>query len=103
MSIKRQYLKSKNICKVTFKFPKEMAESASTVHLVGDFNNWDVNASPMKKLKDGSFTANIDLERGREYQFRYFIDQESWQNDSEADKYTPSAYGDAENSVIVIA
>ncbi len=102
MSLKKQYLKSKNVCKVTFRLPKEAAPNASTVHLVGDFNDWDANACPMKKLKNGSFTVNLDLERGKEYQFRYCVDQESWENDWEADKYVPSSVGGVDNSVVIL-
>ena len=102
MSIKKQYLKSKSFCKVTFKFPKEAANSASKIHIVGEFNNWDISCNPMKRLKDGSFTAVIDLDKGKEYQFRYLIDDTNWENDVDADKYVPTPYGDSENSVVVI-
>ncbi len=52
MSIKKQYLKKRNVCKVTFRLAKkETATKASTFHLVGDFNNWDEKSHPMKKLK----------------------------------------------------
>ncbi|MFQ5795757.1 MAG: isoamylase early set domain-containing protein [Candidatus Bipolaricaulia bacterium] len=79
-----------------------MAESARTVHIVGEFNGWDAQATPMKRLKNGSFTATIDLELGREYQFRYLIGGESWENDWNAEKYAPTSYGDSKNSVIVV-
>ncbi|MRR14213.1 glycoside hydrolase [archaeon] len=100
MSIKKQAKKSG--CKVTFQLPKEMALKAKDVRLVGDFNSWDTNATPMKKQKDGSFSTTLDLEPGHEYQYRYLIDGTKWENDSCADKYVPSPFGGAENSVIVI-
>lgn len=75
---------------------------ARTVHVVGEFNNWDVYATPMKRLKNGSFTVTINLEQGREYQFRYLIDEMSWENDWDADKYLPSHFGNCENSVVVV-
>jgi 1,4-alpha-glucan branching enzyme len=102
MSIKKQYLKSKLICKVTFKLPKEAAGSAKTVHVVGDFNGWSAYADRMKSLKNGAFTATIDLELNREYQFRYLIDGKNWENDLNADKYVTTIYGDSENSVVVV-
>lgn len=101
MSLKKQNLKSKPVCKVTFKLPGEAAPNAKVAHVVGDFNSWSETTHPMKKLKDGSFTATVDLEQGREYQFRYLIDETSWENDGEADKYVPSPYGNQENSVVV--
>lgn len=102
MSLKKQFLKSKPVCKVTFRLPKKAAKAAKTVHVVGEFNNWDVYATPMKSLKNGSFTVTIDLEQGREYQFRYLLDEISWENDWDADKYLPSHFGNCENSVVVV-
>jgi 1,4-alpha-glucan branching enzyme len=100
--IKKQYLKSKEVCKVTFKIPPEIVESAKSVNIVGEFNNWSFSANPMKKLKSGDFKTIIDLENGKEYQFRYLLDNDNWKNESEADKFVPSPYGDSENSVIIV-
>lgn len=102
MSLKKQFLKSKPFCKVTFSLPKEAVAQAKKVSLVGDFNGWDTNATPMKKQKDGGFSVSLNLDQGREYQFRYLIDDARWENDWCADKYVPSALGDAENSVLVL-
>ena len=102
MIIKKQFLKNRPVCKVTFGLPGEMINDAASAYLVGEFNNWALNATPMKKLKDGSFTVTVDLEKGREYQFRYLINQTQWENASNADKYVPTPFGDAENSVIVV-
>ena len=102
MSLKKQYLKTRPVCKVTFRLPKELANGAETACLVGDFNNWDQAAEPMKRLKDGSFTVTINLPRHKEYQFRYFLDGQTWQNDNAADRYIPSGAGNDENSVVEI-
>jgi 1,4-alpha-glucan branching enzyme len=102
MSIKKQFLKRKPVCKVTFRIPEEIGNSAETAHVVGEFNNWDFSSTPMKKLKTGDFTATLDLEKGREYQFRYLLDQKNWENDMDADKFEPSPFGDSENSVLVV-
>lgn len=102
MSIKKKFLKGKPVCKITFEVPKELANSAKSVHLVGDFNNWNPTASPMKATKEGKFTATMDLESGKEYQFRYLIDEARWENEKEADKFVPTIYGDSDNSVVVV-
>ena len=102
MGIQKKFLKTKPVCKVTFIMPKEAVESAEKVHLVGDFNNWEKQAMPLKKLKTGIFKITVDLPRDREYQFRYIVDNTKWENDWEADKYVPSPYGDAENSVVIV-
>ncbi len=101
MSIKKQYLKTKPACKVTFILTKGMAKSAGSVSLVGEFNGWDTSANPMKQQKDGSFNVTLNLEKGREYQFRYLLDGAIWENDDAADKYVPTQYGH-DNSVVVV-
>ena len=102
MIVKKQYLKSKPFCKVTFGLPAELTADARTAHLVGEFNDWDVTATPMKKLKNGAFTVTLDLETGREYQFRYLIDELQWENAWNADRFMPTPFGDSTNSVVVV-
>lgn len=102
MSIKKQFLKSKPVCKVSFKVSKEMANGASKVNLAGDFNQWNETSDEMNALKDGSFSLSVDLESGREYQFRYILDGTTWINDEAADAYKSSGFAGTENSVIVI-
>ena len=102
MSIKKQYLKTKPVCKVTFRIPENMGNGAQAAHVVGEFNDWSLSAHPMRRLKNGTFTATIDLAKDSEYEFRYLLDEGIWQNDPSADKLVPSPYGDSENSVVVI-
>jgi 1,4-alpha-glucan branching enzyme len=102
MSIKKQYLKSKPVCKVTFSIDPEVINDAKEVAILGEFNNWDPSENPMRKLKDGSFTKTIDLETGHDYQFRYLIDGNRWVNESEADKFTYSGVASEQNSVITL-
>ena len=73
VGIKKQYLKSKNSCKVTFRLPRVAAPDAKSVCIVGDFNNWSIHANPMKKLKNGNYTITLELETGREFEFRYLV------------------------------
>ncbi len=100
MSIKKQYLKTGPICKVTFRLTKEEACDAKRVFLVGEFNNWNEADTPMKALKKGGFTLTLDLDTGREYQFRYFFDRLFWGNDPEADRYEYSSFGNCQNSIV---
>jgi 1,4-alpha-glucan branching enzyme len=102
MGIQKRFLKSKPICKVTFTMPKEAIREAKRVHIVGDFNDWKRKATPMKKLKSGSYKIVVDLPCGREYQYRYLIDGKIWENDWAADRYAPSPFYDADNSVVIV-
>ena len=99
MSIEKKFLKAKPVCKVKFSLEGEQYQNASSVLLVGDFNNWKIGETPMKKAKTGSWSVSCDLETGREYQFRYLIDGNNWENDPQADSYVPSGLG-SENSVL---
>ena len=100
MSLKKKFLKSKPLCKVTFTLPAEVVDNAKKVNLVGEFNEWNLDtAETMRKLKDGSYTRTLDLEVGRAYQFRYLVDGDTWINDTEADAYVPSGLGE-ENCVV---
>lgn len=102
MSLTKQFLKSKPVVKVTFSVPAEAAEGAKAVAVLGEFNAWSAEAAPLKKQKDGSFKGLLELEVGKEYQFRYLVDGEKWVNDYEADKYVPSPVSLEENSVVVL-
>ena len=101
MTIKKQHLKTKPICRTTFRIPEEAFPNAEKAHLVGDFNGWDKTATPMKKLKSGAFSVTVDLAKDQEFQFRYLIDDGNWQNEAEADKTAPTEFGGEENSVVV--
>jgi 1,4-alpha-glucan branching enzyme len=100
MSLKKKFLKSKPRCKVTFSLSKEQAKDAGKVSVVGEFNNWETAATPLHRQKDGSFSATLDLETDREYQFRYLIDGEIWISDPEADRFAFSPFGDCDNAVV---
>ena len=100
--IKKEYLEGGNVCKVTFKLPKIAAPDAKRVCIVGDFNNWNIRANPMKRLENGDFEISLKIEPKKEYQFRYFIDESKWENDWNADKYVKSPLGDSDNSVVVV-
>lgn len=101
--LKKQFLKKKSLCKVTFVLPAKACEAATSVKLVGDFNEWNTEAAvELKGLKTGDFKAVVSLETGKDYQFRYLIDGEKWENDWEADEYITNEHG-TENSVVVLS
>jgi 1,4-alpha-glucan branching enzyme len=96
--LKKQTLKVRPVCKVTFALPESI--KAETAYLVGDFNNWDEKATPMKRAKkDAPFTITLELATGKEYQFRYLVNGTEWHNDWHADKYVPNPFS-GDNSVV---
>lgn len=102
MSIKKKYAKTKGVCTVTFDLTKPANDEVETVYVVGEFNNWSESATPMKRKRNGNFSATVDLTQGREYQFRYLYDDGHWENDTDADKDVESPFPDTRNSVIIV-
>lgn len=95
--LKKQNGRGKSV-KVTFSLPTEI--QGENAYLVGDFNNWDEQATPMKHDGAKGFSATVMLEKGREYQFRYLIDGREWHNDWQADTYVPNPFS-GDNSVVI--
>ncbi len=102
MAITKKYSTDKSECKVTFKISKDIGHKYKIAQIVGDFNDWNTQATPMNKSKkDGSFTISLKLPKNNEYQFRYLLDNEKWINDDDADKQVPTYFMDSENSVVM--
>jgi len=103
MALKKQFLKNKRSCKVTFELPKEAADNAQTIQLLGDFNEWRLDSCYLLKTKAGDFSATLELPTGKDYQFRYLIDSHTWINDWDADRYEFNPVGNCENSVLALS
>ena len=100
--IKKQYLKGKSVCKVTFTLPTEAAVDAKEVRILGEFNDWNwEKSSPMKALKT-EFKTTLELPTGQPYQLRYMIDNERWENDWNADDYVTTPFLGVTNSVVIV-
>jgi 1,4-alpha-glucan branching enzyme len=94
--IKKRFFKTKDECEITFEFN---APEANNVALMGDFNNWE--PVPMKKAKAAKapFRTKVRVPKEGQFQFRYLINGETWENDEAADAYWANGY-DADNSVV---
>ena len=91
--ITKQHLKSRPVCKVTFELSPEY--EADTLALIGSFNDWA--PVPFKKLKNGKWKLQLELEPGQQMQFRYqgtTGERMWWDNDPAADRQIPNEYGD---------
>jgi 1,4-alpha-glucan branching enzyme len=97
--LKKTYTKTRRSCRVTFKLNPEA--EAGSVALLGEFNSWDETSHPMKKLKDGSFSATVSLPAGHDYRFRYLLDGEQWVNEPEADSVIENRFGSTDSVVTV--
>lgn len=100
MSLKKTFSADGKTCTVTFSVNPTAAAGASKITLVGEFNNWDKEAAPMKKAADGSFSVKEKLDVNKQYQFRYLLDGNTWINDWKADTYVRSELANDDNSVV---
>ncbi len=72
---------------------------ADKICVVGDFNEWQPNTTPLMCDRDGIWRATLDLPSSRVYEFRYLMDG-VWHTDSHADGLADSPFG-SQNSVVV--
>lgn len=89
--------------KINFTIPADIANGASSAFVLGDFNNWDVNkGTVLKKQKDGSLKAAVELEAGKEYAYRFLLDNGIWVNDTNADAYIFDSYFQVDNCLVKV-
>ena len=100
--IEKKYLKTKPLCKVKFALPNSAVATAKSVCVVGDFNDWDLKANPMRKQKSGLFASTVNLKIHNQYQFRYVLDGHIWLNDDEADGFVASNISMEKNGVLAL-
>jgi len=98
MAIKKQFIKTKPVCKVTFSIE---AKEANTAAVIGDFNNWNASEGELTKLKNGTFKSTFDLPKENSFEFKYLVDG-TFLNDPEADSYRWNEFANAENSVLEV-
>ncbi len=97
--ISKTFIKTERglVARVTFTLSQSFW--ADTIHLVGDFNNWNRSSHPFQRDHEGRWALTVVLEVGRVYQFRYFCDGE-WMNESQADAYVHNPHG-SDNFLVV--
>jgi hypothetical protein len=79
-----------------------VAPSASRVSLVGDFNNWDPAATPLRPTRrsGGVWTISVPLAVGR-HQYAFIVDGTRWMTDPTAPTAVEDDFG-VPNSVITV-
>ena len=101
MALLKKYSANKKTCHVTFILPREIGANFEEISVVGDFNDWDPHANRMTENQpDGSYSTTINLEAGKEYQFKYLLDGDQWLNEPDADKQVDTYISNSKNSVI---
>lgn len=101
MSIQKQVIPEKGVCKVFFKFNSYLADEGTKIAIVGDFNDWNPRKNKMKRTKIGDFVSSIQIPLDNVYQFRYLINDDRWEADKEADGLI-EPYTKTINSLIIV-
>ncbi len=88
---------------IIFTLPAEAVAEATEGLLLGDFNNWNAEEGiTLKKQKDGSLKAVVQLEAGKTYQYRYLLNDGRWENDYYAQNYVPVSGLHIDNCLITV-
>jgi len=80
---------------VTFSLPEPAG--VTTAWVAGDWNDWSLHADRMKPNDEGVLECTLALEPGRSYRFRYYLGDERWENDWNADSYVDNEFGGADS------
>ncbi len=89
----------RNSSKVSVTFEASGHDGAQSIAVVGDFNAWDPTKHTMKRRKDGQWSATIRLAKNDRYAFRYLVDGETWETDTESDATEANRFGSM-NSIV---
>jgi hypothetical protein len=76
-----------------------VAPGAAHVSVVGDFNQWNPTAVPLRRLSDGTWIADVPLVPGR-YAYAFVVDGKL-EADPTAPRATDSDFGVA-NSIVMV-
>ena len=70
------------LIKVHFTLPATYVAGATEGFLLGEFNEWNPQeAVALQKIDAGSMKAELKLEAGKSYQYRYLLNDGRWVND----------------------
>lgn len=78
-----------------------IAPQAARVSVVGDFNGWDLGATPAEKQADGTWTTFVSLRPGR-HVYSFVVDGTHFISDPAAPMAPDDGYGQ-KNSVVVVS
>ncbi len=88
---------------VTFIIPAYLVEPANSAYVLGEFNNWTPSEhSKMTLQEDGSLAVTLPLEIGKNYQYRFFLNDGRWLNDPAAQGYQEQVNYFTANSIVFV-
>ena len=75
-------LRRDGMVRVTFTLPA--GDPSGAVSVVGDFNDWDPFAHPLRRRANGTRSAAVTVPAGATLRFRYLAEGGVWFNDEAA-------------------
>jgi Carbohydrate-binding module 48 (Isoamylase N-terminal domain) len=80
-----------------------VAPNASSVALVGDFNDWDPKATPLRAASTGGvWSVEVPIQPGR-HLYAFVVDGTVWRPDPAAPQATGEDYGEPNSALTVVA
>jgi 1,4-alpha-glucan branching enzyme len=96
--IKRKNVSKSDQVKVSFVLAGDDPRLPASV--VGDFNDWDASAHPLKARRNETYSAVVTLAKGGRYAYRYRSEDGTWFNEDQADDYQRDDHGNL-NCVLI--
>jgi 1,4-alpha-glucan branching enzyme len=97
--VMKEKVNKKKSGKVRVMFTMPAIDCCGCSYLVGRFSEWNESVYRMHCAEDGKWSLALELEPGRDYQYRYRTDKGVWFNDSVDNACAKSTYT-SENSVV---
>jgi 1,4-alpha-glucan branching enzyme len=92
--VKTAKLRRDGLVRVTFTLPT--SEPTGPVSVVGDFNDWDPHAHPLRRRANKVRSAVVTVPAGSTFRFRYLADGGQWFDD---ESITP---GEGRDAIIAV-
>jgi 1,4-alpha-glucan branching enzyme len=89
----------RQVVKVTFALPS--CEVDRPISVLGDFNDWDPTAHPLRKRSNGTHSASIEVREGTAIRFKYLAADGQWFCDPEVSTVAHHDYGTVDSFVVV--
>jgi AMP-activated protein kinase-like protein len=77
-----------------------VAPAARSVSIVGDFNDWSVEATPLALTSDGVWSVTVPLPLGR-HEYQFVVDGKEWKQDPAAPQAPENDFG-TRNSLVTV-
>jgi hypothetical protein len=69
--------------------------------VLGDFNGWDPMAHPLKKRRNGTVSATVEVAPGQTLRFKYLAADGTWFCDPEAEHVVHAEYHTIDSLLVV--